>query len=838
MDIIQSDNSELNLAYGFLQNTSENIFLTGKAGTGKTTFLHNLKKTCPKRMVVLAPTGVAAINAGGVTIHSFFQMPFGPWLPGNKAVTEGDFRKGVSARYHKFSREKLNIIRSLDLIVIDEISMVRADLLDGIDELLRKFRNCSRPFGGVQLLMIGDVMQLAPVVKDEEWEILKDHYQNPFFFSSRALEQSRYITIELKHIYRQSDQEFIDLLNKVRHGDKNPETIVKLNKRYSPGANSDTDNGIILTTHNYQAKRINDDKMSKLQGNLYTFTAKIENEFPEYAYPTDLELQLKIGAQVMFVKNDSMPEKRYFNGKIGKIVSIEKEIIYVKCAGDQDTISVGPEVWQNAKYGLNDATGEIVETVTGTFSQYPLKAAWAITIHKSQGLTFDKVIIDAGAAFAHGQVYVALSRCRSLDGLTLSSPVSSRILINDSSVSQFTDKLSVNTPGEAELQKATLSYQHSLLYELFDFSSIQYRVSNFMRLIEQNSLAVLPAHLETLNQLILQIRKDISDVATKFKLQIDALLQNESDIGLNRILDQRVIKAVSYFIDKITLHFDAFLNAANTVETDNKDISRSLENNLKRFEDERRIKTATLEACRDGFALKKYLEARSKASIEKPVQKIKPSFYEGYSDDSNPDLYNKLKIWRNEKALSLDLPEYMILPYKTLNEIAAIAPSSLKELKSIKGIGKKKLKEFGSEILEITCQYDKSQAPIEIDTNNITDIRKQSESKPNTRQLSFDLFKSGKSISEIAEERNLTVSTIENHLSHFIASGQLTIDQFVLPEKVSQISNYFYSSESRSLKLAKESLGDSVSYGELHMVLAHLRYNGEIQDLDKEEVTQ
>lgn len=360
----ENDNPEQKLALGFLQYTSENVFLTGNAGTGKTTFLRNLKKHSPKRMVVLAPTGVAAINAGGVIIHSFFQMPFGPWVPDTSAerISNAQSDKNTSGKYHKFSHEKLNIIRSLDLIVIDEISMVRADLLDGIDEQLRRLRRDDKPFGGVQLLMIGDLQQLPPVTKDEEWEILKNYYNTPFFFGSKALQQSKYVTIELKKIYRQTDQKFIDLLNRIRYCDKSPDTLAQLNRRYQPGINLDTEGCIILTTHNSQAKRINEERMRKLPGILYKFTAKIEGEFPEYSYPTDFELEIKTGAQVMFIRNDSSPDKRFFNGKIGQVDAIENGMIYVKCQDDNEIVKVGPEKWENIKYGIDHDTKEIVET--------------------------------------------------------------------------------------------------------------------------------------------------------------------------------------------------------------------------------------------------------------------------------------------------------------------------------------------------------------------------------------------------------------------------------------------------------------------------------------------
>ena len=415
-------NPQLELAFDFLQYTNQNIFLTGKAGTGKTTFLKNLKRLSPKRMVVVAPTGVAAINAGGVTIHSFFQMPFGPQIPQNpdqqKPVTvspEGNVAAGIK----RFSREKINIIRSLDLLVIDEISMVRADILDGIDEVLRRYKNRYKPFGGVQLLMIGDLQQLAPVVKEDDWAILKSYYDTCFFFSSHSLKRSKFVGIELNHIFRQSDQRFIDLLNKVRENRMDTPALQELNQRYIPGFNPEEKQGYItLTTHNYQSQQINESKLSRLKTKSYRFKAEVQGEFPEYSYPTDPELELKVGAQVMFVKNDT--EKRFYNGKIGKITGIEDDLVNVLCPGETFPIEVERTEWQNSKYTLNDTTQEIQEDVIGTFTQFPLKLAWAITIHKSQGKTFDKVIIDIGnGTFSSGQLYVALSRCRTFDGIIL-----------------------------------------------------------------------------------------------------------------------------------------------------------------------------------------------------------------------------------------------------------------------------------------------------------------------------------------------------------------------------------------------------------------------------------
>jgi len=450
-------NQHLKLAFNFIHYTNQNLFLTGKAGTGKTTFLKNLKKISPKRMVVVAPTGVAAINAGGVTIHSFFQLPFGPQIPQhgvNRGFPDNRPAAGYADRINRFSKNKINLIRSLDLLVIDEISMVRADVLDAIDATLRRFKNRYQPFGGIQLLMIGDLQQLAPVIKDDEWNILKKYYDTGFFFSSHALKKSDFVGIELKHIYRQSEQKFIDLLNKVRDNKMNVADLQLLNSRFKPNFSPAEDEGYItLTTHNYQAKRINEMHLKKQSTKLHRFQCTVEGDFPEYAFPADEILEIKTGAQVMFLKNDASIEKRYYNGKIGKVVNIIDEQIEVLCPGDTDPITVEPDVWENSRYSLNEFSGEIEEEVVGKFIQYPLKLAWAITIHKSQGLTFEKAIIDARQSFAHGQVYVALSRCKSLDGLVLSTPLNSQSVINDKTVIGFTKEVEQNQPDEKVLEK-------------------------------------------------------------------------------------------------------------------------------------------------------------------------------------------------------------------------------------------------------------------------------------------------------------------------------------------------------------------------------------------------
>ncbi|VAV85522.1 DNA repair and recombination protein, putative helicase, partial [hydrothermal vent metagenome] len=441
-----SKNPELELAQNFVEKTDRNVFLTGKAGTGKTTFLHSIKEYSLKRLVVVAPTGVAAINAKGVTIHSFFQMAFGPILPDGAGTrnTEGSFQR-------KFNKTKINIIRSLDLLIIDEISMVRADLLDGIDQVLRRYKDRTKVFGGVQVLMIGDLQQLSPVVKDNEWELLKTYYTTPYFFSSKVFQQCNAISIELKHIYRQDNEKFIAILNEIRNNKLTENSANDLNERYLPDFIPSKDDGYItLTTHNNRANEMNNLELQKIDHKSYFYTANVDGKFPEYSFPTHERLELKVGAQVMFVKNDSTPEKRYFNGKIGEIIQLSKEEIIVRCQDDEFDIVTTPEVWENVSYSINQETKEISEHVAGSFSQMPLRLAWAITIHKSQGLTFEKAIIDAKASFAHGQTYVALSRCRTLEGIVLKSPINANNIISDTRVTSFNENVEKNPPN-AEL---------------------------------------------------------------------------------------------------------------------------------------------------------------------------------------------------------------------------------------------------------------------------------------------------------------------------------------------------------------------------------------------------
>jgi GTPase SAR1 family protein len=822
-----NQNSELQLAFEYVQNTNVNVFLTGKAGTGKTTFLHNLRRTSHKRMIVVAPTGVAAINAGGVTIHSFFQISFGPQIPADLIQTENSALTGEEtslSEIKKFNRDKIKIIRSIDLLVIDEISMVRADLLDAIDAVLRRFRNSHIPFGGVQLLMIGDIQQLAPVVKEDEWNILKKYYDTVFFFSSKALQQTQFVTIELRQIYRQNDLVFIDILNKIRDNRIDPETLNRLNSRYKPGFNPpDSEGYIILTTHNIKAQEINNSKLEKIHSETYTFEATVEGDFPEYAFPTESRLTLKTGAQVMFVKNDLSPEKSYYNGKIGIVTGFDEEAVYVKCPDELNEIIVNRTLWENTKYTIDEETKEIKETVIGTFEQYPLKLAWAITIHKSQGLTFDRAIIDAQAAFAHGQVYVALSRCRTIEGLVLSTPISGRGIINDAAVSAFAAEAEKNAPGPEALNASKRAYRQILLNELFDFQQIQKQINHCNWLLKEHLQFVfgnIHAVFEEINN---TFSKEILTVAEKFNIQLNGLMKQQDDNDAFKILQERVKKACIYFGDKLNSILLANLNKAS-FEADNKEIKKTINHSVDKLFQVVHIKQSCLTACKEGFDTKGYLDARAKASIESPALKHQTEKQDQWYNNgiaTYPALYSRLASWRARKALESNLPVYRIVKQKTLISIVNSLPQTAKALALIKGFGKKKIIQYGNDILNIINAFCREQN-IELETNTETEKHQKNIKKTNSRQISYDLWKSGQNIQQIAAERGLAISTIEGHLAYYVGTGEIEIHHLVYPDKAERIAEYFLKHGLTALTPAREALGNEFTYSELRFVLKSL----------------
>ena len=562
-------NSELRTAWDFVESTGRSIFLTGKAGTGKTTFLKTIMEHSRKRPIVVAPTGVAAINAGGVTIHSFFQLPFSPYVPGAKVESKFDFGK-----------EKRKIIASSDLLIIDEISMVRADLLDAIDAVLRRFREHGQPFGGMQLLMIGDLAQLTPVVTPEDERMLKPYYDTPYFFGSKALQQIDYVTIQLSHVYRQQDESFIALLNEIREGHPSAEALSKLNSRVTnhPSLGGEGGGYIRLTTHNNLANFYNESELQKLPGRSYQYRAEVKGTFPEYSYPTAETLVLKEGAQVMFVKNDPSGEHLYYNGRIGRVMEASEKRLTVYCEGDANAIEVEPLEWENTRYTLNEQTREIESEVQGTFKQLPLRLAWAITIHKSQGLTFDRAIIDANQSFAPGQVYVALSRCRTLEGLVLASPLDARAVINDERVDSYISQQEYQ--AERSIQQLPLlkqEYERYLLMQLFDFRAILYLEESMVRIFAEFFYHSHASLKQLHDQTLFDLRQRVLEVATKWQQKIQVMsIESLRDA---EFLD-RVRRSAEYFADQLRNILNKPIELSFKVETNNKQASRRLNNTL------------------------------------------------------------------------------------------------------------------------------------------------------------------------------------------------------------------------------------------------------------------
>ena len=563
-------NNELRTAWDFVESTGRSIFLTGKAGTGKTTFLKTIMEHSRKRPIVVAPTGVAAINAGGVTIHSFFQLPFSPYVPGAKVESKFDFGK-----------EKRKIIASSDLLIIDEISMVRADLLDAIDAVLRRFREHGQPFGGMQLLMIGDLAQLTPVVTPEDERMLKPYYDTPYFFGSKALQQIDYVTIQLTHVYRQQDESFIALLNEIREGHPSAEALSKLNSRSltpGPSPKGEGSGYIRLTTHNNLANFYNESELQKLPGRSYQYRAEVKGTFPEYSYPTAETLVLKEGAQVMFVKNDPSGEHNYYNGRIGRVMEASENRLTVYCEGDAEAIEVEPLEWENMRYTLNEQTREIESEVQGTFKQLPLRLAWAITIHKSQGLTFDRAIIDANQSFAPGQVYVALSRCRTLEGLVLASPLEPRAVINDERVDSYISQQEYQAERSIlQLPMLKQEYERYLLMQLFDFRAVIDLQESMVRIFAEFFYHSHASLKQLHDQTLLDLRQRVLEVAVKWQQKIQTMpIESLRDADF---LD-RVKRSAEYFANQLRDILTKPIELSVKVETNNKQASRRLNNAL------------------------------------------------------------------------------------------------------------------------------------------------------------------------------------------------------------------------------------------------------------------
>ncbi|WP_158826185.1 HRDC domain-containing protein [Mucilaginibacter lacusdianchii] len=651
------ENPLLELTQAYIDTTNTLVFLTGKAGTGKTTFLRHIRQTSKKKLAIIAPTGVAAINAGGMTIHSLFQLPFGPILPGTAERPE------IS-----FNAEKRDLLQSLELLIIDEISMVRPDVIDQLDLILCNVRGNQHAFGGVQLLLIGDLAQLSPIVRDEEWALLRPYYTTPYFFSSQVLQRTPYLRIELDKVYRQNDENFVRILNEMREQRISAAALEKLNARYLPNFKpSPRDPYITLTTHNRIAQQINTERLEEKPGIETEYKASIRGEFPSDAYPTETSLKLKPGAQVMFVKNDSSPEKRYYNGKVGTVIKLEADTVHV-ITPDGLEIAVQALEWSNVKYQLDGE--EIKENNAGNFVQIPLKLAWAITIHKSQGLTFDKAIIDVSEAFTHGQAYVALSRCRSLEGLVLRNPVTAQNIIGDPAVTRFNQDTYKHQPDNHTLQKHQDAYRLYLLTELFNFNELKDRVQKF-------------------DGLLPKLSDDIFMVAEKLPGQ------------LSKYSAERIQKAATYFYEKLEtaipdLHIQLSQLVGNSKELAGKadELLRWLMTRLK-----------LLEAFKDlPFATDNYLTLK-----REPKVSLKHSYLKALNAKANEKLYEQLITWRNETAKAESVLGSMLFTEQTLTAIAAKLPATLRALSGIRGIGPEKTNRYGAAILTLIRTYQQSE---------------------------------------------------------------------------------------------------------------------------------
>lgn len=822
---MHSENPQIDLARKVVETTDTHLFLTGKAGTGKTTFLRYLRKKLPKRMVVLAPTGIAAINAEGATIHSFFQLPFAPFVPGAKYA---------QARNYGIHKQKLKLIRSIDLLVIDEISMVRADLLDAVDDALRRIRHNAKPFGGVQLLLIGDLQQLAPVVKEEEWNMLGAYYDTPYFFSSRALRQTRYVTVELERVYRQSDEGFLSLLNAIREGKATRQVLDELNRRYVPGFRVPANEGYIrLVTHNWQAHQANVHELENLNGKAFTYSATVKGVFPESSYPTDKELTLKKGAQVMFVKND--PNKQYYNGMIGEVVEIHAQGFKVRPnMMPGQVIEVQPEEWSNMRYGLDGETQEIKEVVEGTFVQFPVKLAWAITIHKSQGLTFERVLIDVSGAFAHGQTYVALSRCKSLEGVVLTSLIPPEAIIADNSVDKFSREMRSKPVVEAELGRMRNEYALRLLTELYTFEKERISLAQIVRIFEEFLMSTYPDTMEAYKQQLSEYDLDVMAVSGRFHGQYQRLLdENEGEVGASPI-QARLQKGAAYFMEKLS-GLKSF-QGAHRVGIDNAEVRKRYQTACEELDKELGTHLQLLGSVKErGFELKDFLNLRAKILIggedslsqkkKTKQQKARKLAVEDGFENLTPDevkdkpLYYKLGEWRKKKAMELGIPVYSVLKTKAMIAIANEHPKNAKELSGIPSFGKKGLARYGLELLGLLGVPAGDLLPA-------SPLKEEQASakpvKERTNEHSLRLYQEGLSIDDIARQRNLKPSTIKTHLASFLRSGEVDIFDLVPREHFVRISDYLKAhprSGNVTLSELRLQIGEDISFDDLRLTM-------------------
>ncbi len=821
-------NLMFSMAADFVNYSSHPVFLTGKAGTGKTTFLKYIKEHTNKQTAVVAPTGVAAINAGGVTIHSFFQLPFTPYIPALQGFASGD---DMMDKHHLLGRIKVNrdrreVFQKLELLIIDEISMVRCDVIDAIDVVLRSFRNrSSEPFGGVQVLYIGDMFQLPPVAKDLEWNILSRYYKSPFFFDSKIVNEQPPVHIELDKIYRQNEQNFIDVLNKVRNNEMDFESFETLNDHYDPDfIIPKNESYIVLTTHNHKADAINANELNNVKGESRIYEAEIEGDFTDKNYPVDPSLILKAGAQVMFVKNDA--EKRFFNGKIGEVTRMEDTSVFVKCEDMEGEIEVKPEKWNNIRYTLNDES--VDEDIIGSFKQIPLRYAWAITIHKSQGLTFEKAVIDAGSSFASGQVYVALSRCTSLKGIVLKSRLTQYNMQTDERIVRFAQQKHNIDALTQQLEQSKFNYQKESILKLFDFSSILYQSGRLMKVFYDHTSSFNGETKDWLEALHASVENQ-QNIAKKFEVQLQLLLQRDMLPEENETAQKRIVSAVVHFTKEWETIYQTI--PQSPAITDSKMVALAYNNEMRALFHAIALRLALLKSCSGGFNT----EAYNKAKKEFSTGNVSINAYAGAGDkkteSAHPELYRLLRQVRDTICAELEVPIYMVCGSAALDEMSSYLPCTPAQLVQITGFGKVKVHQFGERFLRIINRYaDEHNLSSTIAEKKNKRQRKEKEkkedektalqSKPDTKKETFALYQQGKTVKEIAEQRNFTIQTIEGHLAHFVQQGLLSVSDLVSREKMVLIEPALEDYDGKSVAPVKAKLGDEISYGEIRLVLA------------------
>lgn len=742
----------------FINQTNQSLFLTGKAGTGKTTLLREIIQTTHKNTVVVAPTGIAALNAGGVTIHSMFQLPFGGFLPDNITPQFSEHQKFESKatlrRHFKMSGLKKSVILNMELLIIDEVSMLRADLLDAIDFMMQSVRKNKRPFGGVQVLFIGDLLQLPPVVKENEWQTLKQYYKGIFFFHSHVIQQYPPLYIELSKIFRQTDSVFISLLNNLRNNQISQSDVANLNQFVQPNFDFKKNPGyIILTTHNAKADAINSKTLQELQGKEWVFNPAIVADFPEKIYPIEADLKLKVGAQVMFVKNDLSFDKKYFNGKMGTIKSISEEEILVYFPDEDKTIEVEKYEWQNIRYKVNPDTKEIEEEVQGTFVHYPIKLAWAITVHKSQGLTFDKAALDVSQVFLPGQAYVALSRLRSLNGLVLLSPLQMNGISNDTDVMEYATRKATEAELESALQYETKRFICNYLLESFDWTNLAQEWRNHAFNSPSNPEKSVKSKQANWGKKQLTTIDSLLEPSRKFQMQIQTLFAAET-VDLDFIAE-RINAAYNYFIKPMDdLVFEVLWKIEEIIRT----------KKAKAFYDD----LVNLEELQTKAVLR-LMKAKAVAETIANNQQISKDTFQS--------------------------PE--IKTYKS-NKVAAIQ----KEYKKVKG-----------DLIEDESHLNRYAPKSKTGPKEL---------KKSTLQETHELWLASNTLPEIAAIRKLTVQTITGHFTKLIAAKQVEISDLLPPEKISELEKAFKGYTNDSLNELKEKYDNQFTWDELKMFKASL----------------